>query len=310
MNYHYRVFGLSFQSEFPLEGFMDAAPTTRPDVTVEYGTVQLPLSNIPHTTYEEQFIYNDKDYYVKVPEEIGYFHTQKNGINTKVIFDLKNPTEKQTAMAWFYGLVLSGILHLNNLFALHASGILNNDELVLFCGHSGMGKSTIAAQLRKKGYALFTDDKCVVRLKENTTTYIATPGLQIMRLWQNSVDEIAPDDFLTDPIPVIFKSNKHQFKIRAKEVIRKEKPLARIYIIANAPATSSLACIPLEGIRKVRFLKQQIFRENMVKGFHKEGVLWTFLSKLVQTVPVYLIKRPRQTSIPVFGDFVEGLLTS
>ena len=310
MNYHYRVFGLSFQSEFPLEGFMEAVPNTRPDITVQYGKVQWPIPNIAHTIYEEEFVYNDRDYYVKIPQEIGYFHVQKNAINTQVFFDLKIQTEEQTAMAWFYGLVLSGILHLNSLFALHASGILHNDQLVLFCGHSGMGKSTIAAQLKKKGYALFTDDKCVVRLKEKSTTYLATPGLQIMRLWKNSVEEIAPDDFLTDPIPVVFKSSKSQYKIKPTELIREDKPLERIYILASVSASSNLECIPITGIRKVRLLRKQIFRENMVKGFQKEIVLWTFLSKLVQTVPVYLIKRPKETPIPVFGDFVEELLIS
>jgi len=50
------------------------------------------------------------------------------------------------------------------------------------------------------------------------------------------------------------------------------------------------------------------FRENMVKGFPKEGVLWQFLQQLVQTVPVYLLRRPKNTPIPVFGDFVEEVL--
>jgi len=69
-------------------------------------------------------------------------------------------------MAWFYGLVLSGILHLNDLFALHASGVLVQDQLHLFCGNSGMGKSTLAAQLKCKGYPLFTDvEKLIKRVK-------------------------------------------------------------------------------------------------------------------------------------------------
>jgi len=287
---------------------MIALPVADPDIQVSYGSVALPPPDLPRTTYQQGFIYNDQDYYVKVPKGVGIFGVHKRATHTQVVFDLYQTEEEQTAMAWFYGLVLSGILHLNDLFALHASGVLVQDQLHLFCGHSGMGKSTLAAQLKSKGYPLFTDDKCVVRWQAAQESYIASPGLQIMRLWKNSVEAIAPDQFLTDPVPVVFKSNKSQFRIKESALIRQDKPLAAIYIIANIPAQGTLAAVPLNGIRKVRFLRRQVFRENMVRGFHKEGVLWTYLSKLVQQIPVTMLRRPRGTSIPEFGDFVESLL--
>ena len=303
--YYYEVFGLNFQSEIPLTGMIAIPPVAFPDVLVAYGKVVLPAQDLPRTTYEENFIYNDQDYYVKVPRDTAVFSVHKKAEQTLVFFDLKNKAEEQTAMAWFYGLVLSGILHLNELFALHASGVLHQGQLRLFCGQSGMGKSTIAAQLKSRGYPLFTDDKCVLFWDKSTACFKAHPSLQVMRLWDNSIAEIAPDDFLTDPVPVVFKSRKKQFRIKPSALIRSVQPLQSIYILGQVPEGENLTCVELKGVRKMRLLRKQIFRENMVKGFHKEGELWQYLQQLVQFVPVYIFRRPRNTSISDFGDFVE-----
>jgi len=170
----YKVFGLTIQSEISLDGLIATTSFTAPDVTLHYGSVNPPAANLPNTTYEENFIYNEAVYYVKVPQDIGAFLVYKRSNRTEIIFDLKIKEEEQTAMAWFYGLVLSGVLHLNDLFALHASGVLHEGHLHLFCGHSGMGKSTIAAQLRSRGYPLFTDDKCVLHWDAARKGFYAT----------------------------------------------------------------------------------------------------------------------------------------
>ena len=281
-----------------------------PDVRLQYGKVVPPAEGLPNTTYKPKFTYNDRLYYVKVPKDVGAFLVNKLPHRTEILFDIAIKEKEQTAMAWFYGLVLSGILHLNDLFALHASGVTYQEQLHLFCGHSGMGKSTIAAQLRSRGYPLFTDDKCVLHWDSGANGYMASPSLQVMRLWDNSSEQIEHDDFLIDPIPVVFKSRKNQYRIKASELIQEKQPLKSIYILAQVPAEGQLKCVPLQGISKVRLLRKQIFREDMVKGFHKEGVLWQFLQQLVQTVPVYILCRPENTPIPVFGDFVEQVLLS
>jgi len=306
--YYYKVFGLNIQSEIPLDGLIATIHTPAPDVRLQYGKVTPPAAGLPDTTYEPRFIYNDRLYYVKVPRDVGAFLVHKLPHRTEILFDIAIKEEEQTAMAWFYGLVLSGVLHLNDLFALHASGIMHEGQLHLFCGHSGMGKSTIAAQLRSRGYPLFTDDKCVVHWDNENEVYMASPSLQVMRLWNNSSEQIEHDDFLTDPVPVVFKARKNQYRIKTSELILERQPLKCIYILAQVPEDDELKCVPLKGIRKVRFLRKQIFRANMVKGFHKEGVLWQFLQQLVQTVPVYILRRPKNTPIPDFGDFVEQAL--
>lgn len=301
-DYSYTVFGLTIQSTLPLSGLVEASPTDSPDVLVHYGKAVPPKDN--KTTYNQNLIYNQTDFYVKVPQGAGAFSVHKRANHTEVIYELWQKEKNQTNMAWFYGIVLSAVLHLNDSFALHASGVLHQDQLHLFCGHSGMGKSTLASALRSKGFPLFTDDKCVLRWSTELECYQASPSLPIVRLWENSVAAIPHEDFLSDPVPVIYKSNKSQFRIRASELIQQSKSVKAIYIITNVPKTETLACVPLKGMNKLIYLRAQIFRVEMAAGFHRKKELWAYLQKLAQNIPINMLLRPLDTSIEDFANFV------
>lgn len=48
------------------------------------------------------------------------------------------------------------------MLVFHASTININDKAVLFCGDSGLGKSTISETLVKQGYKKLSDDMSVI----------------------------------------------------------------------------------------------------------------------------------------------------
>jgi HPr Serine kinase C-terminal domain len=56
------------------------------------------------------------------------------------------------------GAVITAHLVLAGTYVMHASAIQVGDAAVAFVGSSGMGKSTVAAMLTARGYALVTDD--------------------------------------------------------------------------------------------------------------------------------------------------------
>lgn len=306
--YYYHVFGLPVQSTIELEVFRSVAPDEASAIKVSMGSVRPPAEDLPETVYGKRLIYNPDFCYLELPEGQGAFLITRGTDQIEVILDFRDADDIQTLMAYFYATGLSAILQLTNRFALHASGILFQGQVYLFCGRSGIGKSTLAAQLKSQGYPLFTDDKCVVRQDIKAKTWKALPGLQVMRLWENSVSEIGTEDFLEDPVPVVFKSTKFQFRVRENELVHTEQILGGIYIIQEVEDSGELDSIPLRGIQKMRFLKAQIFRHHMIRGFKKEEQLWNLLHSLAQAVPVYLVRRPKSTPIKVFGDFVLSIL--
>ena len=307
-NYHYTVFGLHIESTMPLNGLVETTLNKRIGVFVDFGIALKPNAEDGPITEYQNLIYNRQSFYVQVPLGVGAFSVHKRNNYTEVIYELWQPNKSQTALTWFYGIVLSVVLHLDDTFAMHGSGVLHNDHLHLFCGNSGMGKSTLAAGLRSKGYDLFTDDKCVLRWTAKENKLYASPSLPIMRLWDNSVAAIEHQDFLTDPVPVVYRANKSQFRIQSSALIQSPKPLKAIYILANTPSTATLACQPLKGTDKLLLLRKMVFRVEMVKGFGRKKQLWAFLQQIVQTVPVYILMRPENTSIPTFANYVEEVI--
>jgi hypothetical protein len=53
---------------------------------------------------------------------------------------------------------LGVILHQRGLLVLHGSAVMLHNSAVVFLGPSGMGKSTTAASLKRKGYSLLADE--------------------------------------------------------------------------------------------------------------------------------------------------------
>ncbi len=101
---------------------------------------------------------------------------------------------------YLLGPVLGIFLRLRGVVCLHASAIVLNELAVLFAGDPGAGKSTTAAALSKRGYALLADD--IVGIVERDGTFFAIPAHPYISLWPPSADMICgPDANLPNLLP-------------------------------------------------------------------------------------------------------------
>lgn len=304
MAYHYKVFNLEINSEVKLDALDNLSQPVSPFIVLKERPLQRPEENLPETIYSKHFIYNSQICFQDLETNGAYF-IEKSKDRIEVTLDFRSTTNPNILLSYFYGTGLSSILHLIGKFAIHASGVLVDQKLNLFCGESGIGKSTLAVSLKAKGFPFFSDDKCVLFKNEESNIWEAFPSLKIIRLWDQTIEEVETNPFIKNPTPVLYKENKYQFQVKQKDFISTNQPVGRIYILSIDDSLEKPEIIELSGIEKMTHLQSQVFRRSLIKGFQKEKDLWEFTSKLSKEIPIFLIKRPKRFSIEETSNFIE-----
>lgn len=176
-------------------------------------------------------------------------------------------TLEDTAV-YLLGGVFGFVLSLRGIPPLHGSAVSVGGRAVAFLGPPEAGKSTIAAALANRGYAVVTDD--ILVLLETSDGLLVQPGYPRLRLWPESVSALyGRDDALPPLTPTWDKryldltKNGYQFQARPL-------PLAAIYVLAPGrqdsvgprvePLRSHAAVSKLVANTYVRYYRDKMIR--------------------------------------------------
>ena len=143
--YYYQLFHLKVKSDIVLDAFQEVSPIADINVIVREGKFEVPFGEEQLGVHAfGRFRYDTERCYYEHPDDGSKFIVHKHSEHTKVIFYFASEDHRQTVLSYFYGTGLSAILHYNRSIPIHASGVTRGDDLYLFCGRSGIGKSTLA----------------------------------------------------------------------------------------------------------------------------------------------------------------------
>ncbi|MEJ1968579.1 MAG: hypothetical protein WDN03_08115 [Rhizomicrobium sp.] len=145
-------------SELPLPGAIPVAALSESGAEVTVRRVrEIPAMRLPQTLGPNWAIDGDR-FYLRVPRVANFLITAGNDIAMQV----EAGVAESDAIVFLLGTAFGVLLYQRGRIVLHASAVQVGGSAVLFCGKSGAGKSTIAAVLNKRGYALVTDDVCCI----------------------------------------------------------------------------------------------------------------------------------------------------
>jgi hypothetical protein len=224
VNHGYALAGLRVQSELEIPEL----PRWRhavadPDISIRVGTVPDHLTGAsPHPVFEA----TAHEYLLRGISVARYL--VRGG--SEVVIAPSKDADLRAVRVFLLGPCLRAICHQRGLLPLRASAVAVRGIAVAFAGPSLSGKSTLAAHLRKLGFAVLADDVCIVGFDANGRPAVL-PSVPRLRLWRGTLARLGtklngrPPDRAGIP----------RFSIPFPAA-RKPTPLARVYLIDPRPA--------------------------------------------------------------------------
>lgn len=273
----YEVFGLHLRSELPLVELPSAVFDTA-DVDIRLGSVE---SGEPG---QVGYAPTTGGTLLTVPEVGRYRITG----GREIVVDPLPSASPRNVRLFLLGSALGAILHQRGILPLHANAIDFGGRAVAFSGHSGAGKSTIAAWFHDRGHVVLSDDVCVTAFNE-AGRVIAHPGIPRLRLWREALDASGRT---ADGLGRSF-DNLDKYDVPTdNSSLRRPLPLDRVYVLRKAPEGAAEARIRrLTGVEAVEALVANTYRGAFLKMIGRTGEHLNACLRVARSVPVFVAER-------------------
>lgn len=156
--FYYKICGLNVASSLRLPGVIETAEAS--DIHAYIRSAQVPFTLENAKTFGPNWMFTPDCFLLRVPNIARFLIVSGKELYVEADADL------QDAMPFLLGSAFGILLYQRRVIALHASAVSYADQSFLFCGDSGIGKSTLSAALCLSGCGFVNDDLCAVSLNE------------------------------------------------------------------------------------------------------------------------------------------------
>ena len=250
-NYYYRAYSFSLKSSFPIPELLPSLHVNTADVVIKIETIHKLTDNLHKNDRSDQF--NQLRLLLNIDQVAHYLIEDGNRIT---IEPYEGVTDIEIRL-YLLGSAFGALMHQRGLLPVHGSAIIYKQKAILFCGESGIGKSTLAAGFIKKGLQILADDVCVVTLDQYNNP-IVHPGYPQMKLWTDSLRKLGYQ--LNPAITARSRQKKYSLPLQV-EFSHEPVTLTGIYVITKGIAVEC-KIIELFGTNKISTLNKHIYRPD------------------------------------------------
>jgi hypothetical protein len=299
----HRAFGLTIAADFALPGMVpaDHGPS---DVTIHLVTrhdvEEAWAAREPATAWRS--VFGDGQVFsgqraADGSWRLAYGHNALFFVSADAGTVLCGPEDPQDA-AW-QRVLLDAVLMVASVAAgfevLHAGAVETSAGLVGVAAESGGGKSSLVAELVRRGHPLFCDD--ILVLDRGPDGARSHPGPPVMNV------PLSPEHFPVAEIGSVLATFGDEAWVAVRHVARRPRPLAAVCLLERGPDTTTqvqrLAASPLHLRPHVRPLRVPVERDRE---------RFELLADLAETVPVYRVCAGPEVTPSGVADMVEGVL--
>jgi hypothetical protein len=273
----YSVFGLVIASEIELAELEPAPAGAAPDAMVRRGAVTLPEAGGGYSVAGEGTLLTIA--------RVGRYLISGG---SEIVVDPAPGASERNVRLFLLGSAFGALLHQRGLLPLHANAIEIDGRAFAFCGHSGAGKSTVAAWFHDRGHRILADDVCVIGFDEGGRA-LAYPGIPRLRLWREALEASGReagaftrsfDDLDKYDVPT------------HRDAPPRPLPLGAIYLLRKSEEGAAPAAIErLAGVEAVETLVSNTYRGGYLRTIGRTGAHLAACLAVARAVPVFLAER-------------------
>ena len=204
------------------------------------------------------------------------------------------------------GPVMGWVLHLKQLFVLHASAVVHRGKTIGFMGDKGAGKSTTAAAFLADGAQILTDDLLAFQLVNPAAPKIM-PAFAQVKLNEASAKEMSVEG--AEPLPLIMDGfEKRQFRLPSMH----NQPTSCDVLIVLERGLESPAITLLDHLSSLKALLRFSYNvrfSELPVVFQERDRCFRQAALLAQKVRVACLKVPNEINrLPETVEFVHSKL--
>lgn len=225
--FFYQAYGLNIASEIQFGELLPGG--TGEDVCIVRGPVTPPKlepTSIKRQGIEALFAGNKQEAYLKWPGVVTLLAVDGSRL---IVQPDSESVDSQLLNLYILSEALGLILYQKGLFLLHASAVKIGEQVTVFLGRPGAGKSTTAAAFATKGYGVFSDDMVAISLNTHPQP-VVLPGFPQVKIWPSAVEGIG---CLPSTVSPLFPGSRKQVLRPQKNFPLKPLPVNRIFLLEH-----------------------------------------------------------------------------
>jgi len=282
--YDYVISGLTVRSEVQIPSAIAAVEHAEtPEVTIREGAVPMGLKSPGRSGAD--WAMEDDAFLLKISRVARFLI--RGGV--EIVFEPEPGHDLGDVTLYLLGTCFAVLLQQRGSIVLHASAVSVGGRAMLFCGQSGAGKSTMAAMLCERGYALLNDDVCSLR-PNAAGGYSVMPDGRMLKLWTASVEHLELEERRGPAV----RQATEKFYMTPPQSELEPQSVGGVYVLEEADPGErpSLRRLPLA--EAMMELKQNSYRPALVQAMGMEAAYFKATAALRNEASLYVLRRPKE----------------
>lgn len=280
MTYKYRIFGYQVKSDIPLPCF---------ESEFEQEDVRIRIGSVPATLDERlpmnRLFQMSPDACIFEGEDAGRFMVTKG---CEIVAEPEANGGHDDLVLFILGAAFGYIMLQRDEFPIHGSMIEMDGTGLLLMGHSGAGKSSLAAGFVESGGKLVSDD--LSRLVAAEQGYIVEPGFPSQRIWGHTAEAL---EIGYDPLREVGKGFGKYYIEGRYRFVNQAVPVHGIIEIIQGECQDVMLEKLSRGSGLSALIQHTYHEDSLCFPSHLQAH-FGFMTQLAARVPVYRLTRPRK----------------